>query len=123
MIDPNDPFILTQSEQLLQRVDSEAMHDVLASGSTSELPLKMAMIASERLAKMCTLAVAQKTMDSIELDNLKDENAELRKRLLPDAMPEESDWTAEYPNFAAILAVSFYTFALFGLYHFVRIFI
>ena len=110
MISPSDPFIQSQSEALCARVVRESTLDLIEAKCISDLDSHALQMSALRLAEIATIAVYEKNGQELELTVLKDENAMLRKRLLPDGMPREV-----VPSFGSwIFVIALYGLAIYG---------
>src|ERR1035437_5698518 len=87
----DDPFILKQSRLLRSHCLSE-------SGATHGNVI-------DRLALMTAIAAAERDALKVECEKLKDECADLQKRLIPDTMPDFIRRDLEHGGIAANAAV------------------
>ncbi len=120
MISADDPFIKTQSDGLYCCVIQEETQNLLDAGLTNNLPLCAAQLGAHRLAEIATIAVFEKNMEAC---SLKDENAELRKRLIPDGVTADYDPITEEPEIPVISTIMAYVVCTLAIYGVVRIFV
>ncbi len=118
MISINDPFIQTQSDGLYTRVLQEETQHLLNLNFTSNILLNANTLAAHRLAQIATIAVYEKNLNVVTIEELKDEIAEMQKRSIPDGMEKP-----EIEAFSLPFSLYFGLFNALAIYGIVRIFV
>lgn len=108
----NEEFIKTQSARIYNRTAHAETQKLLDVGNTSDLELNVSVAVGANLARECVLHSIEHVRLISENSLLKDECADLRKKLLPDGISKEDipiENEAKFPIVLLAASVIFMT--------------